>query len=108
MLSYDYNHFEVSLGVPDDATTKEVNEKRKECQRLCDEAIRQYRVAKSKASLKCQVMGEKAKLEEEVERIRREPENEWTATDKAKVKALEDHEYWKRHDYDYDDDPGDY
>lgn len=108
MLSYDYNHFEVSLGVADDATFKDINEQRKECQRLCDEAVRQYKVAKAKSSARANISYEKAELEKEVSEILTIPEGEWTATQKAKVKALEDHAYWSQHNYDYDDDPEDF
>jgi len=108
MLSYNYNHFEVSLGISDETSPKEINEKRKECQRLCDEAVRQYIVAKDKASKMASRSYEKGELEKEVERIIDIPKGEWTATQKAKVKALEDHEYWRLHQYDYDDDPDEY
>ena len=49
-------------------------------------------------------MAEKNELEEEVKKIRNIPESEWNATQKAKVKALADADYWLGHDYDYDDD----
>lgn len=108
MLSYDYNHFETILSCPDEATPKEVNERRKEATRLCIEGIRQYQKAKAKASQRANILVERQRLEEEVSRILTEPEGEWTAEEKAKVKALEDHEYWTQHNYDFDDDPEEY
>ena len=66
MLSYDYNHFEVCLSVDENATLKEINERRKEAQRLCDEAVRQYKIAKVKAEKRTQLSYEFDQLEKEV------------------------------------------
>ena len=106
MLSYDYNHFEVSLGVPDGATLKEMNEARKNCMRLCDEAIRQYKVAKRREEVKLQLDGEWERLEWEAERIRKIPEDERTPDQLAIMKSLADYAHWdkSRYDYDYGDD----
>jgi len=104
MLSYDYNHFEICLGSDMDLTLKEVNDLRKSAQRLSDEAVRQYKVAKEKASKQCHREYERKELEREVDRIICKPEGERSATDKAKLTALKDHAYWEEHQYDYDDD----
>jgi hypothetical protein len=105
MLSYDYNHFEICLSVDENATTKEVNEKRKEAQRLCDEAVRQYKIAKIKAEKRCETSYEFEKLSKEVRLIKNNKiESEFTAEDKAKIKALDDADYWNQNRYDYEDD----
>jgi D-tyrosyl-tRNA(Tyr) deacylase len=104
MLSYDYNHFEVILSAPDDASFRAINELRKNANRLCNEAIRQFRVAKEKAQKQASLMGEKRILADEVREIEAIPEGERTATQKAKVKALADHDYWTQNQYDFDDD----
>lgn len=103
MLSYDYNHFEIALSA-DDYPDLEPNELRKQAQRLCDEAVRQYKVARTKAGQRLNLRAERANLEREIEQIRKIPESEWSAEQKAKIKALEDREYWERHRYDYEDD----
>jgi hypothetical protein len=104
MLSYDYCHFEITLASDEEKTLSEINEMRKEAQRLADEAVRQYKKAKQMANLRVNRMVEREGLIKEVEKIRMIPESEWTAEQKAKVKALEDYEYWSAYDYDYEDD----
>jgi hypothetical protein len=50
MLSYDYCHFEVCKSTDENISDKEINEMRKSVQRLADEAVRQYKVAKERAA----------------------------------------------------------
>ena len=104
MLSYDYCHFEIALASDKEMTLKEINEMRKNAQRLADEAVRQYKVAKEMASKRIEISRERANLEREVATIKNIPKKEWTAEQKAKVKALADREYWNKFDYDYEDD----
>jgi hypothetical protein len=106
MLSYDYSHFEVCLGVPDDATLKDVNEARKSAQRLCDEAVRQYKVAKEMMSKAAGLESEREYLESIVESANEKPESEWTPREKAASQKLLDAAYWEssKYLYDYDDD----
>ena len=40
MLSYDYCHFEIALASDEEMELKEINEMRKDAQRLADEAVR--------------------------------------------------------------------
>ena len=105
MLSYDYNHFEVALASDDDMTLEEIDEMRKNAQRLADKAVTQYKIAKIAAEKRAKLVREKEELEKEVALLKQTKlESEWTAEEKAKVKALEDKKYWDRHQYDYDDD----
>ncbi|MCE5212638.1 MAG: hypothetical protein LLG40_13935 [Deltaproteobacteria bacterium] len=104
MLSHNFCHFEISKTTDQDVDNKTIDDMRKDCMRLADKAVKQYQIAKDKASEKAANDFERRELETEVERILKIPESERTATQKAKVKALEDHEYWKRYDYDYEDD----
>lgn len=104
MLSYDYNHFEIAMSTDEIQDIKLINEFRKEVQRLADEAVRQYKLSKEKADKRLLLDREKEKLIKEISFIRLKPETEWTAEEKAKVKAREDYNYWQQHDYDYDDD----
>lgn len=105
MRSYDYNHFEIALASDEDMDVKQINELRKKAQMLADEAVRQYIIAKSKESLRLNLKIEKKQLEKEIELIKEiKPQSEYTAQERAKIKALEDKNYWKQHNYFYDDD----
>ena len=106
MLSYDYNHFEVCLSSDSEMDDMAVNELRKTAQRLADEAVRQYKVAKKKAELALRLEAERKYLKEEVNSFSLMPESELTAEQRAKRKALEDEAYWNQAEYDYDDDWG--
>lgn len=104
MLSHNYNHFEASICLENEEglTVTEINEARKDCNRLCDIAIRQYNDAKQVASRRAALRSEKSQLEREVKAIKEKDEKEWSVTDKAKVKALADHEWELLWDYDDD------
>jgi sarcosine oxidase gamma subunit len=103
MLSFDYCHFEVSLS--NEATTPAAaNELRKTAQRLADEAVRQYQMAKSEASKRTQAQCMLSGLKSEVEEIKKLNPDEWTPRQKGTVKALEDAEFAAAHKYQYDDD----
>lgn len=103
MRSYDYCHFEICLSSDQEMNLVEINEMRKDAAILVDEAVRQYIVAKDMANKKIYRDNEKQELTKQIEIIKTKPESEWTAEEKAKVKALEDHDYWQAFDYRYDD-----
>lgn len=105
MLSYDYNHFEVVLS--GEGTIEDANELRKTAQRLADEAVRQYQAAKEAVSKRFGRAGEYSRLMSEIELLKLKPDGELTAEERAKVKAIDDFEYWNAFEYDYDDDPDD-
>ena len=103
MLSFDYCHFEVSLS--SEATTQAAaNELRKTAQRLADEAVRQYKVAKSEAVKRSEAQCMLPAIKSEVEEIKKLMPDEWTPRQKGTVKALEDAEFAAAHKYEYDDD----
>lgn len=101
MLSFDYCHFEINKSTDQPVTDKQINEMRKEAQRLADEAVRQYKVAKVKAYEKDQ--WEKG-FEREVHSIERIAEVDRTPEEAAKLKLYDDNA-WKSQfeDYDYCD-----
>lgn len=101
MLSYNYNHFEASMVVENEEgiSLEDVDNARKNCQRLCDKAISQYQIAKNVEGKRARMASEKASLEREVISIKQQPKESWTVTDKAKVKAYEDHQWELRYDY---------
>lgn len=101
MLSYDYNHFEVCLSSTEEMTLKQVDEMRKQAQRLADKAVRQYQKAKDIAQLAEYV--DINVLRKTCDDIRKKPESEWTPYDKANIKQLSDIDYWSTRQYDYED-----
>lgn len=107
MLSYDYCHFEVSKSTDENISDKDINEMRKDVQRLADEAVRQYQIAKRKAQLREKDVYEKRRFLEIYERaIAKEPESH-SAEEKAIIKQREDEnwaEEYERNNYDYEDD----
>ena len=101
MNSYDYCHFEIALSQDVDNLI-DVNTLRIRAQQLVDEAVRQYKVSKEKATSYADDMRGKQRLKIEVDNILEKPKKEWTPADKAKVKAIED-DQWERNRYQYED-----
>jgi hypothetical protein len=108
MLSHDYSHFEASMSLENEngIPLKDIDEARKNCQRLADKAVGQYKTAKSDAIKLTATSYERQQLEKEVREIKvNKSECSWSVLEKAKVKALEDYRHQTM--YDYNDD-GDY
>ena len=112
MLSYDYCHFEISKTIVNEITQgsvfvapgisqQEIDEARKDCQRLADKAVGQYRTAKDMATKRLGNSYERMQLEKEVRDIKQKKDEFVTPEDKAKIKALEDYNH-----YNYMDDEG--
>lgn len=107
MLSHDYNHFEASMGLSNEngLTTAEIDNARKDCQRLTIKAVQQYITHKNVETKNRVNQGAYERLLKRVERIRLQPESEWLPSEKATVKALEDWNWdTRRRPYDYEDD----
>ena len=106
MLSHNYNHFETSIALEneDGVTVEDIDSARKDCNRLCDKAIKQYNLAKIVESRRANLLSEKRNLENEVALIKEKDRETWSVVEKAKVKALEDHEWNLKWDYDDNDD----
>ncbi len=107
MLSHNYNHFEASIALEnaDGVSVSDIDNARKDCNRLCDKAIKQYNTAKVMESKRLSLRGEKDNLEREVREIKTRDESLWTVMEKAKVKTLSDHN-WELL-WDYEDDEND-
>ena len=99
MRSYDYSHFEICLTSTEANTPEQVNELRKEANRLADKAVAQFQIARS-AECKKSAMEQKYRLDIAMSR----PENERTDEDKAIIKYHSDKAFAARFDYDYQDD----
>jgi predicted nucleotide-binding protein len=104
MQSYNYCHFEASMSLEnsDGLETIDIDNARKDCQRLTDKAVKQYQQSKSFELKRANLRSEKSILEREVANIKAMPENTWSVTDKAKVKALADHNWDLQFDYEDD------
>ena len=110
MLSYNYNHFEASIALEneDGLEVKDIDDARKDCNRLCDKAIIQYQQAKTIENKRANKVSEKRQLEREVAEIKQKDKSTWIVVEKAKVKALEDHDWNLQWDYDDDWDEDNY
>lgn len=104
MISHNYNHFEASIQLENEqgVSVKDIDEARKDCNRLCDKAIIQYQLSKQVESKRANLQSEKRMLEMEVAQIKQKDKTLWSVTEKAKVKALEDHNWDLQWDYDDD------
>lgn len=105
MLSYDYNHFEVCLSSDEEMSLEQIDNMRKDVQRLTNKAVKQYKIAKDALVRKGNYLGEKSDLEKEIKIIKENyPKSEWTEEQKAKIKRYDDLTFWESREYDYEDD----
>lgn len=104
MLSYDYSHFEASMSLENDEgiTMKEIDEARKNCQRLADKAVYQYKVAKANAANRSDGKYKMASFEQECQRIAKKDEHDRTLKEIAMLKQYQDENWQAQFDYDYD------
>jgi hypothetical protein len=108
MLSYDYSHFEALMSLENDngLTVREIDAARKDCQRLADKAVSQYKTAKEQAERRSDGQYKMKNFEAECIRIKAKDENDRTLNEIAMLKQYEN-EHWQaqfEYDYDYDDD----
>ncbi len=109
MLSHNYNHFEASIALENEEglSVQDIDDARKDCNRLCDKAIKQYKEAKIILSERAESNFKRGRLEIEVDKLRQK-EGELTPHEKAKIKTLEDYNWDRQWDYDDDFDQDDY
>ena len=108
MRSYDYCHFEICLGSDDNLTLAQVDDMRKDAQRLVDKAVDQYKLAKKYYESIEPLQYKQNELEKKVLIIKENyPASEWTPEHKATIKALKDIKYKLSNPYDYYDDEED-
>lgn len=108
MLSYDYCHFEALMTVENESglTMRDVDDARKDCQRLADKAVSQYKTAKQMAAKRSDGEYQMRNFEDECKRIQKKDEQDRTVKEIAMLKQYED-ESWRSqfmYEYDYDDD----
>jgi hypothetical protein len=101
MLSFDYCHFEICKGTDENLTNEQINDLRKDCQRLADEAVRQYQVAKLHAAKLDSY--EKKDFDRRIKGILEKEESTLTIEETAMLKQYRDEEFQKQFElYDYD------
>ena len=108
MLSYDYSHFETSMSLENDegVTKEEIDNSRKDCQRLCDKAVEQYKIARKMAEMREDAQYMMHNFKAECERIALKKEGDRTLNESAMLKQYQQ-ENWQdqfNYDYYYDDD----
>lgn len=108
MLSYDYCHFEASMSLENDEglDTKNIDNARKNCQRLADKAVGQYKTMKNAAAKRSDGQYQMQNFEAECKKIQTKDEHDRTLKEIAMLKEYQD-ESWRSkflYDYDYDDD----
>lgn len=104
MRSFDYCHFEVVMSIENDngITSIEVDSTRKNCMRLADKAVEQYKVAKACAAKRQEGTYHMKNFEQECERIKAKLPDDRTIGEMAKLKQYEDENWQAQFDYDYD------
>jgi hypothetical protein len=108
MLSYDYSHFEASMSVENEGglSIKDIDDARKNCQRLADKAVGQYKTSKSQAAKRVDGEFRIQNFEAQCKAIANKDEHDRTLKEIAMLKQYQD-ENWRAqfdYDYDYDDD----
>lgn len=108
MLSYDYSHFEACMSVENESglSLKDIDDARKNCQRLADKAVGQYKAAKNQAAKRTDGQFQMQNFESECKRIALKDPNDRTMREIAMLKQY-DNENWQAqfdYSYDYDDD----
>jgi hypothetical protein len=106
MIEYDYCHFEICKGTDQELSNQEIHAIRKDVQRLVDETVQQYKVAKDMAEKRAQAEWAKSDFERSIQKIKSIPEGERTINQVATLKEYEDGVWEEKfsYSYDYDDD----
>ena len=112
MLSYDYSHFEASMSLENEAgiNLSDIDEARKNCQRLADKAVSQYKTAKEKAAFRVDGKYKIDNFLTQIRKIEAKNEGDRTINEVAMLKQYKD-ENWQAQfsaDYDYEDQEDDY
>jgi len=104
MRSYDYCHFEIMLGISNDSglSPADIDNARKDAQRLADKSVEQYKKAKQMAARRSNGEYEMASFEEECKKIEAKDEINRTMKEIAMLKQYKDENWRKQFDYDYD------
>lgn len=104
MLSYDYSHFEASMALENEngVTIKEMDDARKDCNRLANKAIAQYKIFKEQAAKRSDGEFKMKNFEAECKRIKEKSEYDRTLKEIAMLKQYENENWQAQFDYYYD------
>ena len=104
MLSYDYSHFETCMSLENEegVSKDEIDNARKDCQRLCDKAVKQYKIAKEMAAKRNDGEYKMRNFEEQCRSIALKAEGDRTIKEIAMLKRYQDENWQAQFDYDYD------
>lgn len=108
MRSYDYCHFEATLSTDQELSLDGINQMRKECALLVDEAVRQYKTAKEAEDRRKTREWQMDSATGRAKRLNETPKSEWTVDDAAFMRSYADKEFWAsfhEDDYIYEDEP---
>lgn len=88
MLSYDYSHFECAMSVENEEglSLKDIDDARKNCQRLANKAVGQYQTAKSMAAKRTNGEFEMSNFESQCKKIEQKEEHDRTLKEIAMLK----------------------
>jgi hypothetical protein len=108
MLSFDYSHFEAAMSLENDEglSITDIDKARKDCQKLADKAVGQYKTAKANAAKRTDAEYRAYNFENECKKIEAKDEQDRTIKEIAMLKQYQD-ENWRaqfEEKYDYDDD----
>lgn len=104
MLSYDSCHFETSMQIENEEglSLKDIDEARKNCNRLANKAVSQYKLFKEMTAKRSNSEYEKIQFEANCKKILVKPEDDRTVKEIAMLKQYEDENWQKQFDRDYD------
>lgn len=104
MLSYDYSHFEASMSLENNEGLefKDIDNARKNCQRLADKAVKQYQTAKEFAAKRSDGKYQMENFAAQCKKIQAKEEHDRTIKEIAMLKQYENENWQSQFDYDYD------
>ena len=110
MLSYDYNHFEVCLSSDQDLSLDLVDDMRKDCQRLADKAVTQYKIANESAVRRSDGRYQLQNFIQACKIIENKPPEDRTIKEIGMLKQFTDEKYQEQflYPYDYEDETPDW
>ncbi len=106
MRSYDYCHFECELGSNEPLDILQIDEMRKHAALLVDEAVRQYKIARTKDYSRENRENMMRNEIEKLEIAKKKPKSELTPSEAALLRADSDKTFWStwdQEDYQYFD-----
>lgn len=103
MLSYDYCHFEASCTIENanGVDNYDIDGTRKDMQRICDKAVRQYKVAKEMANNRQNSEYEKQRFASQCSAILNKSECDRTVKEIAMLKQYQNEEWESQFNYSY-------